>query len=141
MLFSLHLDHYGAKHLRKRLNGSTGDKNAIWCQQDLSILKSGSLQLKMLHKNICLKVKGKGHGLWPCSRLSLLTRLYPLAEPVHSCTISTPWGALHYCNYRHWLTNHNANFAHIPGTRCTAGWMGSTFLLIANAGLDLATLW
>ncbi len=53
-----------------------------------------------------------------CSRLGLFTWLCfnPFTRPVHSCTISTPWGALHRYHIRHWLNNHDANLVHMPGT-------------------------
>ncbi len=81
--------------------------------------------------------KDKGHGLQSCSRLSLLTQLYPLTRPVHSCTtISTSWGALHCCHYRCWLNNHHTNHDHMTGTHSATGWICGLFLQVLKTGLD-----
>ncbi len=90
------------------------------------------------------KGKGKGQGqvtgLQSCSRLSLLIQLYPLTGPVHSCTISTPFGALLHYHNRHWLNNHDANHVHMPGTHFATGWIGDIVLPVPKARLKLETL-
>ncbi len=74
------------------------------------------------------------------ARRAHMTLLYPLTEPVHSCTISTPWGALHCCHYRCWINNHDANLVHMPGTHFATGWLGGSCLPVSNVGLKLMIL-